>query len=79
MTAPLVSVIWKGKVSSNQGVVLLNKRLNLPITGILSLPFMLQNMRTTRLGYMLLVFSPSQCTDNEAMGNQNTRRSHLSK
>jgi len=70
-------VIWKGKASGNQEVILLNKRLNLPITGALSLPFMLQNTRTTRLGYMLLVFSPSQCIVNEAVGNHNTRWSHL--
>jgi hypothetical protein len=66
-------VIWKGKASGNQGVVLLNKRLNLPITGALSLPFMLQNTRTTRLGYILLVFSLSQHTDHDAEGHQNIR------
>ena len=69
----------EGKASGNQGVILLNKRLNLPSTGALSPPFMLQNTRTTRLGYMLLVFSPSQCIDNKAMGDQNIRWSHSNK
>ena len=59
----------EGKASSNQGVVLLNKRLNLPFTGMSSLSFMLQNTGTTRLGYRLLVFSPSQRIGNEAWGN----------
>jgi len=68
MTAPLAWVIWKGKASSNQGVILLNKRLNLPFTGALSLSFILQNTGTTRLGYILLVFSPIQCVHSEAWG-----------
>ena len=68
MTALRVFVIWKGRVVI-QGVILLNKRLNLPFAGMSNLPFMLQNTGTTRLGYILLVFSPSQHVNNKAWGN----------
>jgi len=58
MTALRVFGIWKGRAVI-QGVVLLNKRLNLPFRRLVESPFKLLSTGTTRLGYMLLVFSPS--------------------
>ena len=54
--------------SGNQGVILLNKRLNLPFTGASSLIFILQNTGTSRLGYILLVLQSYTHGNNESWG-----------
>ena len=66
-------MIWKGRWRGSRSH-LIEQETQLAFTGVLSLPFLwAMNTRTTILGYMLPVVSPSQSYMQWGKGDQNIR------